>query len=152
MPNSLITRLPNASTSYTLPGGGTVTAVDRRTEMLRKISAQSRRLRGGIGASAAFDVAKKGRIDSLQAVLNRGIIPIHVLPNPSTTLHAYVQAYPGARATGDTVTVVSGAYSKAFANPSNADDATLAATGVTDFTATDSIDASATGIARATIT
>lgn len=136
MPNSLITRLP----------------ADRRTEILRGLSARSKRLRGALYGNSALDIAKKGRIDSLQAMLNRGIIPIHVQPNLATTLHAYVQAYPGARATGDQVTVVSGAYSKAFANPSSADDATLAATGVTDFTATDSIDAAAVGAARATIT
>lgn len=136
MPNSLITRLP----------------LDRRTEILRKISRNSQALRGYFRPNSAYDAAKKGRLDSLQALLNRGIIPIHAQQTaPTVTLHCAVQAYPTARAGGDTVTVVSGAYSKAFANPSNTDDATLAAPGVVDFTATDSLDANATGAARALI-
>ena len=137
MPASLISRLPTG----------------RRTEVLLKLSANSKRLRGRYAPNANFTAAQKGRQDTLQAMLNRGIIPIHVMDG-AVTLHAWVQGYPGARASADTVTVTStnGPYSKAFAYPSNADDATLAATGVTDFAATDSIDAAATGAARATIT
>lgn len=159
MPASLITRLPGATTSVPLLGGGTLTATDRRTEYLRRISQQSKRLRGQYAPNANYDAAKKGRQDALEVMLKRGIIPIHVMDG-AVTLHANVQAYPSRRASADTVTVVSGAYSKAFAMPAatasavgpNADDATLAATGVTDFTATDSIDAAATGAARATVT
>jgi len=151
MPNSLITRLPGQATTYNLPGGGTFTATDRRTEYLRRISAQSRKLRGKYTPNAAFDVAFKGRQDAIQALVKRGILPIHVMDG-TVTLHAWVQGYPAIRLGNETVTVVQGAYSKVFALGSNADDAALAATGVTDFTATDSADAAATGMARATIT
>jgi hypothetical protein len=158
MPASLITRLPGASTSYTLPGGGTFTATDRRTEMLRKISQVSKRLRGRYMPNTAFDPNVKGRTDALEAIEKRGIIPIHVM-DAAVTLHANVQAYPARRAGPETVTVTDGTYTKGFlggatatfVNP-NADDATLAATGVRDFTATSSLDAAATGAARATIT
>lgn len=151
MPNSLITRLPGQATSVPLLGGGTLTATDRRTEYLRRISQQSKRLRGRQAPNADFAATAKGRQDALQSLVKRGIIPIHVMDG-AATLHANVQAYPALRG-AETVTVAStnGPYSKVFANPSNADDATLASTGQTDFTATSSVDASATGMARATI-
>lgn len=160
MPYSLATRLPSKDTSVVLLGGETFTAANRRDEFLRRISEQTKRLRGRCPASTMFsasvDAATRGRNDSLEQILKRGIIPIHVIDQPATTLHAWVEAYPNRRSGPDVVTVASsfatGTYSKTFSmvTPAagtvgpNADDATL--TGLTgvpiavDFTATDSLD------------
>ena len=158
MPASLITRLSNKSTSVVLAAGETFTATDRRTEYLRRISQQTKRLRGQYAPNANYDATKKGRQDSLEVLCKRGIIPIHVM-DAAVTLHANVQAYPSRRAGPETLTVTPGGAAgvflggatASFVNP-NAGDATLGATGVTDFTAVSSLDANATGAARATIT
>lgn len=155
MPASLITRLSNKSTSVVNAAGETMTATDRRTEYLRRISQQTKRLRGRYMPNSAFDPAVKGRQDSLEVLAKRGIIPIHVMDG-AVTLHANVQCYPSRRAGPETLTATPGGAflggtTASFVNP-NAVDATLGATGVTDFTAVSSLDAAAVGAARATIT
>lgn len=146
MPLSLINRLP--------PGtdGGRALArpeEDRRTEYLRKFSANSKRLRGALTGSLQ-DVNKRGRVDSLEAMTLRGIIPIHVhQTNPYVTLHGVVQCYAPNRApSAETITATPGG---AFVKGNPAVDTTFGATGVQDLTAVDSLDTNAQGKARYTI-
>lgn len=138
MPASLITRLP----------------ADRRTEILRKISANSRPIRGRFAPNTQLDVTKRGRLDSLRAPLTRaGIIPIHVTQAPGQASGAaYVHVYADERNGGVAVTVTAPGYSQVFGSINNA----LAASGLTpgtvDFAATCAADPAATGAGRAVIT
>ena len=137
MPASVITRLP----------------ANRRTECLRRISANARRLRQGYGVGGAINANLVGRNDSCEALLTHmGIIPITSFPT-AVSLNAAIQAFPARRpAATETVSVIGGTAPVVFApgDPSKLD--VFAAGGAQPVTATSSVDAAATGAALVSVT
>jgi hypothetical protein len=137
VPASAITRLPAA----------------RRNELLERLSRQARRLRGGIGAGGVPDLAKVGRSDALEQLTVRlGVIPVVTIPNPTPGV-AYVQAFPADRPAGsEQVSVSGGSAPQGFLPGDQLRPVPFdAPAGTKVLTATDSVDASATGRATTTV-
>jgi len=130
MPASAITRFP----------------ANRRNAILERLSANSRRLRGGIGVAGAIDLTKRGRSSALEQLAVRlGVIPIVTIPTPGTPGNVDVQAFAPRRPAGtETVTVSGGTTPQTFVT-GDPMKATAATAGTVVLTATDSVDASATG-------
>lgn len=132
MPASVITRFP----------------VGRRNELLEKISKNARRLRGqAFMGTAGTLTAPVGRQSSFEQLLVRmGVIPIVALPS-ATSLQGYVQVMPARRpALSEQITVTGGTSAMPFGVGAALTPVAFAAGGnAQPLTATDSVDANATG-------
>jgi len=145
MPASAIDRFP---TSTLRPDG--VTGVNKRNEMMERISRGARRLRGSSNGSFQNTLALQGRVDSREQLLIRlGVIPIVSIPT-ATSLSATLATSPSDRnisTAAETITVSGGTGTQVFtaSNPPAVAVPFTAGGNGQVVTATDSLDASAKG-------
>lgn len=126
-------------------------AIDRletpfRNLYLERISRNARRLRGGQFMGAQGQILNSvGNADSFEAALTRlGIIPIVVIPNP-TSLTGTLQAFP-ARRGAENISVLGATAGTSFVAGDPAKSVAFSAGGTGQvLTATDSVDAAAKG-------
>jgi hypothetical protein len=132
MPASVITRFP----------------ASRRNAIMERLSRRCYRLRGqAFMGSAGIPIAPVGRVDALEQLTVRlGIIPLVYIPDP-TSLNAYIQAYAPQRPAGtETVVVSGGTAAQNFIKGNPLREVAFTGAGTNQpITATDSVDASATG-------